>query len=336
MMHSMRGCVMVGALALLAAPLAAPGDDHLPYKIRAAFRDVVAAPANSTVRVFCDGYSAALGTIVDPAGYIVTKASELKGKVECQLNEPGGKKYEATVVGRNKDLDLAVLKIDKPNLSAIVWSETEPPGVGTWLVTPGLSREPLAVGVLSVSPRRIASPPGALGIQLARVDKPATIEEVIPASAAHKAGLKVGDIVLKVNDKAVADSQQLIETIGGYQPGDQVELLIKRGDEELTKSAVLGSRAKIFDMEDNRAEFQNSLGGQLSQRRYGFPSVIQHDSVLRPEECGGPLVDLDGKAVGINIARAGRVESYALPAGLVRDAVKKMLETQQTSTSVER
>ena len=128
----------------------------------------------------------------------------------------------------------------------------------------------------------------------------------------------------------------LEDLVSSLLPGDQIELLIKRGSEELTKSAVLGNHAQIFDMEDDRAAFQNSLGGQLSERRYGFPSVIQHDSVLKPEECGGPIVDLDGKAVGINIARAGRVESYALPASLVREAVKKMLETHQTSTSVER
>jgi serine protease Do len=41
---------------------------------------------------------------------------------------------------------------------------------------------------------------------------------------------------------------------------------------------------------------------------------LQHDTVIRPADCGGPLVDLDGKAVGINIARAGRTESYAIPA----------------------
>jgi hypothetical protein len=40
--------------------------------------------------------------------------------------------------------------------------------------------------------------------------------------------------------------------------------------------------------------------------------------------------------VGINIARAGRVESFALPSSVVREAIKKMLETHQTSTSVER
>ncbi len=311
------------------------GQDRTHPKVLAAFREVVAAPSNSTVQVYCNKTRAALGAIVDSNGYIVTKASELEGEIECQLNAPG-KKYPATVVGRDKDLDLAVLKIDAKNLPVIAWNEGEAPSVGSWLVTPGLSKDPLSIGVMSVSPRAIAAPPGALGIVLARVDKPARVEEVVPGSAAEKAGLQVGDVILKVNDKAVADSPELIETVSSYRPGEQVELLIKRGNQELTKSAVLGNKAEIFDMQDHRAAFQNSLGGQLSERRYGFRSVIQHDSVLKPEQCGGPIVDLDGKAVGINIARAGRVESYALPSNIVRDVVKYILQSHETSISVHR
>ena len=60
--------------------------------------------------------------------------------------------------------------------------------------------------------------------------------------------------------------------------------------------------------------------------------AIQHDSVLRPIDCGGPVVDVDGKVVGLNIARAGRVESYALPSSLVRETVDKLLKMELTST----
>ena len=62
----------------------------------------------------------------------------------------------------------------------------------------------------------------------------------------------------------------------------------------------------------------------MSNRRWGFPSVIQHDTVLRPSDCGGPVVDLDGYAVGINIARAGRVASYALPVEVVNPLLKDL------------
>ncbi|MEX2027294.1 MAG: S1C family serine protease, partial [Pirellulaceae bacterium] len=53
--------------------------------------------------------------------------------------------------------------------------------------------------------------------------------------------------------------------------------------------------------------------------------AIQHDTVLKPSECGGPIVDLSGKVVGINIARGGRVESYALPATLVRSLLPDLM-----------
>ena len=59
-------------------------------------------------------------------------------------------------------------------------------------------------------------------------------------------------------------------------------------------------------------------------RTGGFPTILQHDSVLRPTDCGGPLVDLDGRALGINIARAGRTESYAVPAEIVKPLVEKL------------
>ena len=302
--------------------------------VKAAFREVVAKPANSTVQVYCEGKTAALGTIVDSSGYVVTKASELKGDIKCQLNT-GSTKYDATVVGRDATLDLALLKIDVKELQAIAWTDEAPP-VGSWLATPGLSRDPLALGVLSVSPRKIPAPSGALGIELHGSERPARIDRVRPESAADKGGLEDGDVVLKVNGKETPSREVLIETIRSYQPGEKVELVVKRDGKELTLSAVLDNRAHLFH-EDDRAEFQNSLGSQLSERRAGFPSVIQHDSILKPSECGGPLVDLDGKAVGINIARAGRVESYALPGSVVREAVQKILDTQhQTAAGVER
>src|SRR5438034_10391905 len=60
------------------------------------------------------------------------------------------------------------------------------------------------------------------------------------------------------------------------------------------------------------------MGSALSSRRNGYPSILQHDSVVKPTDCGGPIVDLDGKVIGINICRAGRVESWAVPAEAIQ------------------
>jgi hypothetical protein len=53
----------------------------------------------------------------------------------------------------------------------------------------------------------------------------------------------------------------------------------------------------------------------------------QHDSVLAPNQCGGPVIDIYGNAIGINIARAGRVSSYAIPAKIAAPAIADMLNS---------
>ena len=62
----------------------------------------------------------------------------------------------------------------------------------------------------------------------------------------------------------------------------------------------------------------------MSSRRGGFESVLQHDTVLRPEQCGGPILNTKGQAIGINIARATRVASYALPASVIVELIAEM------------
>jgi serine protease Do len=305
--------------------------ERLDPRVLASFREVVAQPAKSTVQIYCDGYKSALGAVVRDDGYVVTKSSELKGKIECLLyGKRQNEKLEATVVAKDPALDLTILKVDAKDLTPIAWSDAAP-SVGSWLATPGISsnNDPVSIGVVSVAARKIAAPAGALGISLADRNSIAQIEDVVLGLAADKAGLKVGDVILKVNGKDTPGRQALVETIRSYMPGEKVELRVKRGSEELTINAILGSLSQLVHGE--RADFQNNLGGPLSERRGGFALAIQHDSVLRPADCGGPIVDLDGKAVGLNIARAGRVESYAIPAALVRDTVAKLLETHLTS-----
>src|SRR5439155_25048246 len=83
-------------------------------KVLAAFKASVAGPSNSTVRVRCDDKDAALGAVVDPAGYILTKASELHGKIICRFKD--GKDLDAKVVGVEEKHDLALLKVEASGL----------------------------------------------------------------------------------------------------------------------------------------------------------------------------------------------------------------------------
>ena len=113
----------------------------------------------------------------------------------------------------------------------------------------------------------------------------------------------------------------LINTVRSHLPGEKITLLVRRGEEELSIDAVLGREE---DIAGSRAVEQQNLGGPLSTRRSGFLWVLQHDTVLRPEQCGGPILNTKGQAIGINIARATRVASYALPASVIVELIAEM------------
>lgn len=307
---------MVGLL--LVGPVTA--FDKYPSKVTAAFRPAIAEVTKSTVKVLSDGKSLALGMVVDSDGYVLTKASELKGDLECQLID--GRRAKATLVGIERKLDVAMLKVDWKELQAVDWGDEKTVERGSWLITPGLDKSPIGIGVVSAASRMIPRANGALGIQMREAVGGAGIENVMSKSPAEKAGLKSGDVVIKVGDKEVKNLNELRDTIFAYEPGDEVTLTVKRGDTQFESKIRLGNFQQMIQGE--RAEFQNSLGGELSQRRAGFPMVLQHDTVLKPQECGGPLVDIDGKVVGINIARAGRVETYALAASIVKAIIEDM------------
>jgi len=66
----------------------------------------------------------------------------------------------------------------------------------------------------------------------------------------------------------------------------------------------------------------------VSRRSQGFELAIEHDTVLQPWLCGGPLVNLRGEAIGLNIARASRVTTYALSARLVQGMLQDLIKAQ--------
>lgn len=299
--------------------------------VRTAFTEVVAECRLSTVRVLGDDGQLVLGTIVDPNGFILTKASELRGKLVCALAD--GRKLPAEIVGVDEGYDLALLRVAARGLTAVRWADSIPT-VGCWLATPNQDRIPAAIGIVSNSPRSIPAPIGFLGVGLD--DQKSLVTHVYPGMAAEKAGLRVHDLVVSISGKPVPTRERLQAEIRRRQPGQTLDLLVQRGAEQLKIQVVLGDAPTAATNE--RIEFQNRLGGQLSQRRAGFPSVLQHDTVLRPNECGGPLVDLDGRTVAINIARAGRVASFAVPASVVLPLLEELksgkLNPQQVVSGV--
>jgi serine protease Do len=324
--------VLVAGLCLLhTESLRAQGRDRSEYqksnpKILHAFRDVVKKAGESTVRIQCDGKDAALGTVVGGDGWVLTKYSELKGKIVCKLKD--GQELEAKVVGVHEKFDLALLQVDAKKLTFVELSDSKVAPVGNWLASAGTGEDPVAVGVVSVAARELPArenrptpPPSSayLGVAFDTGEGGAKVTQVLPGTGAEKAGLKVDDVLLALAGEAVHDLDTVLGILQKHKPGDKIALKVKRGDKELEIEATLGKRPP------NRSDMQNSMGSELSTRRAGFPTILQHDQVLKPHDCGGPLVDLDGNVVGINIARAGRTETFAIPGEVVRKLLPDLM-----------
>jgi C-terminal processing protease CtpA/Prc len=65
---------------------------------------------------------------------------------------------------------------------------------------------------------------------------------VTDGSPAAKAGLQAGDIITQFGDKKISNIYDFTYALGNYVPGDEVKVLVKRGEEELTFDIELGSR----------------------------------------------------------------------------------------------
>lgn len=289
--------------------------------IKQAFAQVVAGVRGCVVLVRSGQNDVAWGTIVGPDGWIVTKADELEPPITCRL--PDGRELPAEIIGISPQHDVAMLKIDARDLPEIVWHRGEDPQVGRWLISPAFGGEiPAVIGVLAAPRRSIPIQPGILGVTLRDTDSGPSVTEVLEGTAAFAAGIKAGDIVLSVEGIATGKSADVVRAVRNHRPGETIILKIRRGEEEQEIQAVL----KPSDTPDARKRrMQNASGIGVSRRADDYPAVLQHDGVLPPKQCGGPVVDSDGNVIGINIARAGRTETFVLPADVLLDLMYDLM-----------
>lgn len=296
--------------------------------VRVLFEPVIASFKESCVRIKANDKQIALGTIVSADGQILTKASELRGEPVVELYD--GTKLPFQVLGIHSGDDLALIKIEKGDLKAVNFEEAGSPEVGAWAVSPTFNSSQVEVGVLGVGPRSIPREPGALGIRLN--DSSGSIEITTftsDESPAKKAGLEIGDVIKMVNGIAVQKTQELQRNVFAIGSGRRATLTIERDGKAMTKSVVLGTVANIVP-EMQRKDIQESLGSELSRVRAGFSTALQTDAPLRPEQCGSPLVDLNGRVLGMNIARSGRVSTLVLPASTI---VTRLIELRSGELS---
>lgn len=111
----------------------------------------VAQVGQSVVRVEGRRRMAASGVVFDAGGVIVTSHHVVTRDEGIRVGIADGTIHEATLVGRDPSTDLAVLKIDAANLTAVNWGKSEDAAVGQLVMAlgrPGKSVQ-AALGMVS-------------------------------------------------------------------------------------------------------------------------------------------------------------------------------------------
>ena len=113
------------------------------------------------------------------------------------------------------------------------------------------------------------------------------IMDVDPKGAAAEAGIKKGDVIVKVNDLKVDEDAELAELIARQKPGDRVKIGFVRDGDEKDVDVVL----------------HNKLGTFASTRSAAVESMGADFSDLSGEDAG--KIGIDGGVVVINIHDGG-------------------------------
>jgi S1-C subfamily serine protease len=179
------------------------------------------------------------------------------------------------------------------------------------------------VGIISATAREIAPAGGAvLGVTLAEKSERLEVTEVHDGSGAKAAGMEPGDIILAAAGKEIKDRKGLAEVVEKQRVGEDLAITVERQGKPLELKVRLAGRADLFGEEKSRNDV---MSGDFSERRSGFPRVVQHDIIANAAGMGGPLLDLDGRCLGMNIARANRCETFAIPAGDLRSLADRLI-----------
>jgi S1-C subfamily serine protease len=274
------------------------------------FWSVVSASRKSVVTVLEGDDAVALGTVVEK-GFVLTRATQLPESPICRL--PDGIVVEATVVGIDPAFDLALLRI-KADAVPVEWADSDPP-LGSLLAAPGPGEIPVAVGVVSVARRdiKVTSPASVTRMPRAPATVPAVLGSAVEGrgywveyvrGAAAAAGIRPGDVIVSIAGTKIREHSDLAVAVSGRRVSERVPVALLREGKPTEVTLKLTGSGFWMGLENGRAE--------------GYPTVFEHDLPLLPAECGGPVVGLDGRTVGVTIARNGIHGCQAIPADVIR------------------
>ncbi len=322
------------SIASAGLTLAAAGQQSLDSAYRTTGTAVVAAfeaqrqILQTSSAVMLDGRKEiGYGVVISADGHILSKASEVIDAKSLAVTVDQTQYREVKVLAVDPSWDVALLKIEAGGLVPVVYAPTSEVPQGAWVVANGATTRTarrLLAGIVSAKTREIpASGGAALGVVLNGKSKLLEVDAVNEKSGAKEAGLQKGDVILAIEGKKLKKIEDIAEILKDRKAGSTVKMTYRRKGEEITVDVRLAARGEMFTDQMNR---NDQMSGEYSPRRSGFPRVMQHDILGSKSVVGGPLLDLDGRCIGMNIARANRAESFAIPVEDLKELAGRLMK----------
>jgi len=300
--------VQAGSGALLLSKDLMPSQ-HVMQTARRATVEIFGVAANGESGI------STLGTLLDDQ-HVATKLSDILAWSDLSCRAANGMMITAKITKSDRTWDLAILKLtdaieagdsiaesyatvpdSKTLIGQIVFAATGMDNVST-------------AGIVCRTEHTEPTQAVRFGAALQTAGQDVQITELSPNGSAVSAGMQIGDKLLSMDASTLSSLQDVSNLLAIRQPGDWV---LVEGD-RMTRSFIVQMQLQRDPAQQfEKTEFLDGRAGQLSQRRSGFTSVLQHDIVIDPAACGGPLLDSDGHVVAINIARRSRDATFAIP-----------------------
>lgn len=259
---------------------------------------------------------------------LLTKASEVEQKRVLYTASREQVALTANIVAVYAEHDLAVLQVSGLKAPSVKWADASNLSEGAFLSVIRPDGEAQAMGVLSVRERSLKSiDQGFLGIEMdtLQTETGVRVNNVVGSSAAADVGIRKDDIIVKIAGQDVKGFYELSTKLRRLKNGEQPEIELMRKGTLIKVKPTLRGR-EIREGISRRLEQMDQMSGGQSRIRGDFGNVIQSDMELEVEDAGLPVVDLEGRIIGMVIARAGRISTLILPGDDIEKALGSVPE----------
>ncbi len=282
------------------------------------------------------------GFIISDDGYVVTNNHVVAGaeRIDIQLSD-GQRFHDAELVGRDPQTDVALLKVDATELTALPIGSSDETRVGEWVLaigSPGFSGVPVGELNTTVTSGIVSAKGRTVNILRDSQRNPLAIEDFIQTDAAINRGNSGGPLVNAAGE-VIGINTAILSTTGAYQgygfavpielAREVVDDLIEFGE---VRRALIG--VAITDVNAADAEFYqlDRVEGALVQNFSLENSPAREGGLLEGDvitgAAGQPVADVSelqrrirafdpGESVTLDIVRRATLEAAQVRIKLV-------------------